>query len=145
MQFTSKQLGQVEIDQSTIITFPAGIPALEHCTTFKLFHNATHAEPHVFWMQSLDDPGVIFSITIPETLGINYEIELNDAEVAQLGLSSQKEALILVILTNQEEHSHPALGKLKANIHNPFVINLHNRTGLQKLGLQSDLLLHNRS
>jgi Tfp pilus assembly protein PilW len=56
MLFNSSQLGTVEVDESTIINFAQGIPALENCTQFKLFHNADSANPSVFWMQSLTTP-----------------------------------------------------------------------------------------
>ncbi|AXT47003.1 MULTISPECIES: flagellar assembly protein FliW [Chromobacterium] len=144
MRFQSSQLGQVDIDESTVITFPRGIPALENCTRFKLFHNATQAQPQVFWLQSLDDPGVIFSITTPEALDIRYEIELDDAEVSELKLQQPQDVAILLMLSNQADEQHPALSTMKANIRNPLVINLQSRTGLQKMGLQCDILLHNR-
>ncbi|PTU70834.1 flagellar assembly protein FliW [Chromobacterium haemolyticum] len=144
MLFQSRQLGQVDIDESTVITFPRGIPALENCTRFKLFHNATQAQPQVFWLQSLDDPGVIFSITTPEALDIRYEIELDDTEVSELKLQQPQDVAILLMLSNQANEQHPALSTMKANIRNPLVINLQSRTGLQKVGLQCDILLHNR-
>ncbi|XLM21996.1 flagellar assembly protein FliW, partial [Chromobacterium piscinae] len=65
MRFDSKQLGTVEVDESTVITFPQGIPALENCTRFKLFHDITQALPQVYWLQSLDDPGITFCLTQP--------------------------------------------------------------------------------
>ncbi|MBK0415636.1 flagellar assembly protein FliW [Chromobacterium haemolyticum] len=144
MLFQSSQLGQVDIDESTVITFPRGIPALENCTRFKLFHNATQAQPQVFWLQSLDDPGVIFSITTPEALDIRYEIDLEDTEVSELKLQQPQDVAILLMLSNQADEQHPALSTMKANIRNPLVINLQSRTGLQKVGLQCDILLHNR-
>ncbi|OQS40613.1 flagellar assembly protein FliW [Chromobacterium haemolyticum] len=144
MLFQSCQLGQVDIDESTVITFPRGIPALENCTRFKLFHNATQAQPQVFWLQSLDDPGVIFSITTPEALDIRYEIELDDTEVSELKLQQPQDVAILLMLSNQADEQHPALSTMKANIRNPLVVNLQSRTGLQKVGLQCDILLHNR-
>jgi len=145
MLFISSQLGTVEVDESTIINFDQGIPALENCTQFKLFHNADSANPSVFWMQSLDDAGITLSVTHPTQLGIRYEVELNDEEVARLELSKPEDAVILVLLYQEqsETESHPALGELKANIRNPLILNLSSRKGLQKTGLSCDILMHN--
>ena len=145
MLFNSSQLGTVEVDESTIINFAQGIPALENCTQFKLFHNADSANPSVFWMQSLDDASITLSVTHPTQLGVRYEVELNDEEVSLLELSKPEDAVILVLLYQEqsETESHPALGELKANIRNPLILNLSSRKGLQKTGLSCDILMHN--
>ncbi|UTH73073.1 flagellar assembly protein FliW [Chromobacterium sp. IIBBL 290-4] len=145
MHFTSDQLGNVEVDETTIITFPQGIPALESCTRFKLFHDATHPNPHMFWLQSLDAPGITFSLTLPEQLGVRYQIQLNDDEVEHLQLKGPEDAAILLMLYRPlqlERESHPALGQLQANLANPLVIGLSSQRGIQKTGLQLDVLLH---
>ncbi|OHX14702.1 flagellar assembly protein FliW [Chromobacterium sphagni] len=145
MRFDSSQLGNVEVDEKTIITFPHGIPALENCTRFKLFHDATHPMPQVYWLQSLDDPGITFSLTLPERLGVRFQIELSDQEVAQLQLQGPEDAAILLMLyrpLEADRDSHPALGPLQANLCNPLVIGLSSQRGIQKTGLQIDVLLH---
>ncbi|AUH51602.1 flagellar biosynthesis protein FliW [Chromobacterium sp. ATCC 53434] len=145
MRFDSNQLGSVEVDETTVITFPQGIPALENCTRFKLFHDITHPLPQVYWLQSLDDPGVTFSLALPDRLGVRLQIELSDEEVAELGLSSPQDAAVLLMLyrpLDAQRESHPALGALQANLCNPLVISLASRRGIQKTGLLIDVLLH---
>ncbi|KIA79310.1 flagellar assembly protein FliW [Chromobacterium amazonense] len=145
MRFDSKQLGTVEVDESTVITFPQGIPALENCTRFKLFHDITQALPQVYWLQSLDDPGITFCLTQPERLGVRFQIELSDDEVAQLQLQGPQDVAILLMLyrpLDLERDAHPALGPLQANLRNPLLIGLSSRHGIQKNGLMMDVLLH---
>ncbi|AVG16959.1 flagellar biosynthesis protein FliW [Chromobacterium vaccinii] len=145
MRFDSNQLGNVEVDEATVITFPQGIPALENCTRFKLFHDITHPVPQMYWLQSLDDPGITFSLAQPERLGVRFQVELSDEEVAQLQLQEPQDAAILLMLyrpLDQQRESHPALGALQANLCNPLVIGLSSRRGIQKTGLKIDILLH---
>ncbi|MEN7431694.1 flagellar assembly protein FliW [Chromobacterium sp. TRC.1.1.SA] len=145
MRFDSNQLGNVEVDEATVITFPQGIPALENCTRFKLFHDITHPVPQMYWLQSLDDPGITFSLAQPERLGVRFQVELSDEEVAQLQLQEPQDAAILLMLyrpLDQQRESHPALGTLQANLCNPLVIGLSSRRGIQKTGLKIDILLH---
>ncbi|KUM04813.1 flagellar assembly protein FliW [Chromobacterium subtsugae] len=145
MRFDSGQLGNVEVDEQTILTFPHGIPALENCTRFKLFHDAAHKTPQVYWLQSLDDPGITFSLALPERLGVRFQVELTDDEVAQLQLRGPEDAAILLMLyrpLETERDSHPALGQLQANLCNPLVVSLSSQRGIQKTGLKIDILLH---
>ncbi|MTD33768.1 flagellar assembly protein FliW [Paludibacterium denitrificans] len=146
MRFDSSLLGNVDIDESTIITFPQGIPALENCTRFKLFHNESQTEPDLYWLQSPDDADVTFSLTNPLKLGVRYEIDLNDDETALLELQTPEPAVILVMLYKEpSEDGQVLLGSLRANIRNPLVINTVTRKGLQKTGLNCDILLHNQN
>ncbi|WP_293764227.1 flagellar assembly protein FliW [uncultured Aquitalea sp.] len=147
MLFNSSQLGAVEVDETTIITFANGIPALENCTRFKLFHDADKTQPSVFWLQSLDNPDITISLTTPQALGVRFEVELDDAEVAQLALTNPGEAAILLMLYQEQadDDSHPALGRLSANLRNPLVFNLSSRQALQKTGLVFDILVHNKA
>ena len=146
MLFNSSLLGQVEVDENTIITFEAGLPAFENCTRFKLFHEADSNNPSVFWMQSLDNPDVLFSVTDPQKLGIRYEIELNQDEVASLALSRQEDAAILLTIYRElpNDEANPALSQLRANVRNPLIINLATQKALQKTGLACDIVFHNR-
>ncbi|MDC7703936.1 flagellar assembly protein FliW [Vogesella indigofera] len=146
MLFNSSLLGQVEVDENTIITFEAGLPAFENCTRFKLFHEADSNSPSVFWMQSLDNPDVLFSVTDPQKLGIRYEIELSQDEVAALALSRQEDAAILLTIYRElpDDEANPALSQLRANVRNPLIINLATQKALQKTGLACDIVFHNR-
>lgn len=146
MLFNSSLLGQVEVDENTIITFEAGLPAFENCTRFKLFHEADSDNPSVFWMQSLDNPDVLFSVTDPQKLGIRYEIELSQDEVAALALSRQEDAAILLTIYRElpSDEANPALSQLRANVRNPLIINLATQKALQKTGLACDIVFHNR-
>jgi len=146
MLFNSSLLGQVEVDENTIITFEAGLPAFENCTRFKLFHEADSNNPSVFWMQSLDNPDVLFSVTDPQRLGIRYEIELSQDEVAALALSRQEDAAILLTIYRElpSDEANPALSQLRANVRNPLIINLATQKALQKTGLACDIVFHNR-
>ncbi len=146
MLFNSSLLGQVEVDENTIITFEAGLPAFENCTRFKLFHEADSDNPSVFWMQSLDNPDVLFSVTDPQKLGIRYEIELSQDEVAALALSRPEDTAILLIIYRElpDDEANPALSQLRANVRNPLIINLATQKALQKTGLACDIVFHNR-
>lgn len=146
MLFNSSLLGEVEVDENTIITFEHGLPAFEHCTRFKLFHDADRANPRVYWLQSLDNPDVLFSVTDPNQMGIRYEVSLDDADVATLGLSRPEDAMVLLIIYREldTEEPNPVLSQLRANVRNPLILNLATQRGMQKNNLSCDIVFHNR-
>lgn len=147
MLFTSSLLGEVEVDESTILTFERGISAFEACTRFKLFHDAESPSPRVHWMQSLDHPDVLFSVVSPSELGLRYEIELTEDESALLRLEDPADLAVLLMVYKGDapaNDGHPLLAPLQANVRNPLLVNLKTRHGVQVTGLACDIVFHNR-
>ena len=68
MKIDIERLGlkNVVVDPETLFTFPDGLAGFEACKRFKLFHE--EGKTAVFWLQSVDDPGVMFPVVTPETL-----------------------------------------------------------------------------
>jgi len=149
MEIKSKFFGDQSIDPSTIINFPNGIPGFEDQTRFKLFHQEGD-NPLIFWLQSLDDESLVFSVAQPSIFNINYSFELNDAEEATLGIEDTADILLLVILHKDSPDLSGVIQSLKMQalsmqgvtsdqpaikgaIRSPLVINSAKRIGLQKV------------
>jgi flagellar assembly factor FliW len=132
MKIDIERLGlhNVTVDPQTLFTFPEGLAGFESCTRFKLFHEeGTASAPTVFWLQSVDEADVMFPIVAPETLDIEYEIELSDDDCALIGLSSPEDVAVVLIV-----YRDPAAGgKIAANAHSPVILNLKTRKGMQKI------------
>ncbi len=131
MDIKSSFLGEQSIDPSTIISFPNGIPGFEDQTRFKLFHQEG-GNPLIFWLQSIDDESLAFSVAQPSIFNINYSFALNDAEEAVLGIEDPADVLILIILHKDESDQLTVKGAIKS----PLVINSAKRVGLQKVLVQ---------
>ena len=121
-------LKEVPIDPDTVFTFAAGIAGFVHCKRFKIFHEEG-AKPAVFWLQSVDDAAVMFPIVAPETLDLEYQIELSDADCQLLGLERAEQAAVVVIVYRDEAEG----GKIAANTRSPIILNLTNRLAMQKV------------
>jgi flagellar assembly factor FliW len=149
MEIKSSFFGEQSIDPSTIINFPNGIPGFEDQTRFKLFHQEGDS-PLIFWLQSLDDENLTFSVAQPSIFNINYNFVLNDAEEATLGIEDTADILILIILHKDVLDQPDAIQSLKIQalsmlgatsdqpaikgaIRSPLVINSAKRIGLQKV------------
>lgn len=131
MKIKSSFFGEQTIDPNTIISFPIGIPGFEDQTRFKLFHQEGD-NSLIFWLQSLDDESLVFSVAQPSIFNINYDFVLNDAEEATLGIENPADTLILIIL-HKDASDQPTI---KGSIKSPLVINSAKRIGLQKVLVQ---------
>jgi len=129
MKIDIERLGltNVTVDPETVFTFPEGIAGFEDCKRFKLFHEEGKAT--VFWLQSIDDTSIMFSIVAPEAIDVEYQIELSDADCALIGLQYPEEAAVVVIVYRNEAEG----GKIAANTRSPVILNLVTRKGMQKI------------
>jgi len=125
MKFTLSRFDseEVEIDLQSIITFPKGIPPFESYTRYKLFHE--EGKPSVFWLQSLDDASVVFSVSDPALLNLNYDVTLSEEEQALLQVESGEE-LSLAVVVYKNEMGVQAISRA------PIILNISKRLGLQK-------------
>lgn len=133
MHIESPVFGALDVSDENIIEFPAGLPGFDHCHRFTFVAEGDAAK--VLQMQSVDDPQVVFSVTDPAALGVNYEFVLSDAEVSALGLKAPEDVTVAVIVRKRDGDADgsPADAGLKANFMAPLVINTAARKGLQKV------------
>ncbi len=128
MEIKSTFLGTQSVDADTIITFPNGIPGFEKDTRFKLFHQ--EGSEVVYWMQSLDNDELLFSVAQPSHFKINYSFILTDEEEALLKLETIDDIFMLIILQKTNESSDEPI--IKGSITSPLLINEKTMLGLQK-------------
>ena len=128
MEIKSTFLGTQSVDADTIITFPNGIPGFEEDTRFKLFHQ--EGSEVVYWMQSLDNDELLFSVAQPSHFKINYSFVLTDEEEALLKLEAIDDIFILIILQKTDESTDKPI--IKGSITSPLIINEKTMLGLQK-------------
>ncbi len=120
-------LKDVPVDPDTVFTFAEGLAGFPDCRQFKIFHEEGKAT--VFWLQSLDDADLSFPIVPPQSLDLEYQIELSDADCALLGLESADDASVGLIVYRNEA----AGGTIAANTRSPIILNARNRRGMQKV------------
>jgi len=65
----------------------------------------------------------------PQTLDLEYQIELSDADCALLGLDGGDDATVALIVYRNEAEG----GKIAANTRSPIILNVRTRRGMQKV------------
>lgn len=123
-------LKDVPVSPDHVFSFPAGLVGFEDSKRFTFFHE--EGKPTVFWLQSLDDPKLSFSVVPPELMNIEYQIELSDEDTALLQLADPADALVVVIIY-RDAATDPSGKKIAANTRSPLVINGKTRIGMQKI------------
>jgi flagellar assembly factor FliW len=145
MKIDTTRFGMQDIDPSTVLSFPRGLPGFESCTEFKLFHEEKD-NPIVFWLQALNDPDVSCSVVDPTLLGFHYELTLQDDEIALIQMERVDDVAVLLMLSTAEQaHGEQAPGeqalgeqakgaeaRIRPNITAPVIVNTRTRIGFQK-------------
>lgn len=143
MKINTTRFGELEVNPDEILNFPRGMPGFEKNTRYQLMQEDKDGSV-VFYLLSIDDPNVTFSIVNPALFGIFYELKLSDEEVALLQAGSPDDlAVVLIVYRSQDVNAQKTPGGVAANINGPLVLNMAKKLGLQKVlvGPQCDLTL----
>jgi flagellar assembly factor FliW len=139
----SEKLGDIEVDETKVLTFPHGLLGFDAMRRFALVD--THDSGFYFWLQSLDDPGLAFLTAVPWPFFPDYEFELPDADRDALGLVEPDETsddasnptMVLCLLTVGSADDAPG-HEITANLLGPLVINTATRVGRQVVLVDGD-------
>ncbi|RXS85621.1 flagellar assembly protein FliW [Geobacillus sp. PK12] len=123
MNVRTKYHGELDIDEQDIIHFPHGLPGFADEKRFVLLPLAD--TPFVI-LQSVETPALGFVLIEPFSYFPTYEFELDETTVEQLGIESERDVAVYVILTVADPFDHTT-----ANLQAPVVIHVHKRLGKQ--------------
>ncbi len=131
MEVKTRLFGTQAVDPTTVITFPQGIPGFEENKKYKLFHQ--EGGSIVYWLQSLDEETLNFSVAESTNFNINYSFVLTDEEQSLLGLDNASDLLVLIMLHKEEGQNNPEKPQIKGSLKAPLIINIKTRIGMQKV------------
>ena len=118
------RFGEVQVKTEDVVQLPAGLIGFPELKQYVLLD---HDKDSPFkWLQSLDDGAIAFVLINPLLFKPDYMVEVTEAEVADLKLDVEEDAIISVIITMP---SNPQ--NMTANLKAPLVFNLKNRMGKQ--------------
>lgn len=126
MLLKTKHFGEIEIDESGIISFMEGLPGFENNNKFIVLCNNEDAKSPFKWLQCIDEPQLTFAVVDPFLIRKDYDIEVSDEAVKLLGIEKPEDMLIYSILVVPED-----LSKITMNLKAPVVINIKNKKGMQ--------------
>ncbi|MBQ3797484.1 MAG: flagellar assembly protein FliW [Butyrivibrio sp.] len=119
MKLTTRIFGEVEIDDSKIISFPNGIIGFPDLKKFTLMYDEEKGTDTIKWLQSIDEPSFAMPVMDPLVVCPDYKPEVDKSLVEQIGELENEDLLILVTVTVPHD-----LTKMTVNLKGPFIINV---------------------
>lgn len=127
MKAATRLFGEIEIDESKIITFEDGIIGFPDMKKFTLiFDEEKEGKPSISWLQSMDEPEVAFPIMDPLLVCETYNPSVEDELLKNLGAIKEDNLYVLVTVTVPQD-----IKELAVNLKAPIVINTDTRKASQ--------------
>lgn len=126
MKFQTTRFGEIEVADTSVITFTRGIPGFDDYQKYVLIPADTKEETPFFFLQSLEAEDISFFLVDPFSFFQDYDVKISDQTVERLELEDPSDALVLTTVTVPGEMQH-ATTNLKA----PLVINNRKQLGMQ--------------
>jgi flagellar assembly factor FliW len=124
MKVDTKAFGLIELDDKQKVTIPEGLYGFEDYQEYAIMD--AEQQPF-FWLQSMQEKEVAFILINPFLFRKDYEVNIENEELADIGITSPEKALIFVIVTIPND------GPMTANLQGPIVINRENMKGKQAI------------
>lgn len=126
MQIKTKVFGEITIDDDKIIDFPNGIVGFPDLVQFTLIHDEEKGKDSIHWLQSLQEPAFAMPVIDPLLVCPEYNPEVDDDILKNIGELIPDETLILVTVTVPKE-----LQAMSVNLRAPIVINAAEKKATQ--------------
>ncbi len=127
MKAATRLFGEIEIDESKIITFEDGIIGFPDMKKFTLiFDEEKEGRPSISWLQSMDEPEIAFPVMDPLFVCEAYNPSVEDELLKNLGTIKEDNLYVLVTVTVPQD-----IKELAVNLKAPIVINTDTRKASQ--------------
>ena len=128
MKLTTRIFGEVEVDDSKIISFPNGIIGFPDLKRFTLMHDEEQGTNTIKWLQSIDEPNFAMPVMDPLVVCPDYKPMVDKEEVSTIGELDESEMLVLVTVTVPHD-----LKQMTVNLMGPFIINVKECKAVQTI------------
>ena len=127
MKAATRLFGEIEIDESKIITFEDGIIGFPDMKKFTLiFDEEKEGRPSISWLQSMDEPEIAFPVMDPLFVCETYNPSVEEELLKNLGTIKEDNLYVLVTVTVPQN-----IKELAVNLKEPIVINTDTRKASQ--------------
>ena len=127
MKAATRLFGEIEIDESKIITFEDGIIGFPDMKKFTLiFDEENEGRPSISWLQSMDEPEIAFPVMDPLFVCETYNPSVEEELLKNLGTIKEDNLYVLVTVTVPQN-----IKELAVNLKAPIVINTDTRKASQ--------------
>ena len=127
MKAATRLFGEIEIDESKIITFEDGIIGFPDKKKFTLIlDEEKEGRQSISWLQSMDEPEIAFPVMDPLFVCETYNPSVEEELLKNLGTIKEDNLYVLVTVTVPQN-----IKELAVNLKAPIVINTDTRKASQ--------------
>ena len=127
MLVKTKYFGEINLSEDKIITMERGMFGFEEYKKYTILYDSEkEGRPNVSWFQSVEEPGLAFSVINPMAVMVYYNPIVEDELLKGLGEITEENIVVLLPLTVPQEVTN-----MTANLKAPIIINADTRKGAQ--------------
>lgn len=127
MLVKTKYFGEINLSEDKIVTMERGMLGFEEYKKYTiLFDSEKEGRPNVSWFQSVEEPGLAFSVINPMAVMEDYNPIVEDELLKGLGDITEENIVVLLPLTVPQD-----VTQMSANLKAPIIINADTRKGAQ--------------
>ena len=124
--FTSAKFGEMTIDQTSVLTFPNGLPGFERLTRYGLL--TIEEEAPFLRLLSIKEPAVGFVLLNPMLIWEDYNPRISADDLEGLEIEGPDEMAMYCIVTLS-----PVPQEVTANLKGPITVNTRTMTARQMI------------
>lgn len=125
MKIVTRDFGEVEIDENTIITVPKGIIGFDETKRYTLL-SPLGQDTFPMWFQAVDSSEPCFVVYDPWQIYPDYEFEIDDEMQSELSVEDGDSLRLLAVAIVPDDYK-----KTTINLRCPIIINTKNRVAGQ--------------
>ena len=119
MRVETRLFGEIDIEESKIITFANGLVGFPDMKKFTIIYDEEKPGKNgIMWFQSLDEPQFAMPVMEPNLVKPDYNPTVNDELLAPLGELTENNLYVLVTVTVPRD-----ITRMCVNLKGPIVIN----------------------
>lgn len=124
-------LGDLEILEENVLTFPSGMLGFPETRRFALLRGAREG---LFWLQSMEYPALAFVLVDPFRVENDYSFDVPPWQISELGKANPSDIGLLCVVTLPENKSQQPT----VNLQGPLIINFGTRRAKQIVMQESE-------
>lgn len=126
MKLETKLFGEIEIDESRIITFTDGIIGFPDMKRFLLIHDEESDNHFISWLQSIEEPTYAVPVICPLDVLEDYNPFIAEELLKTIEPYQTENLAIFTTIRVTDK-----IEEMTSNFRAPFIINSDNKTGCQ--------------
>ncbi|MCL2053907.1 MAG: flagellar assembly protein FliW [Oscillospiraceae bacterium] len=134
MTIKTRDFGEVEINESDIITFPNGVYAFEETRRYVLL-SPLGEDVFPMWLQCLDNSELCFIVFNPSELVSGYSVNIADADMDIVGREGEIGYLCIAVIPDNYL-------KTTVNLKSPIILNSVGRLAVQIVAYEDYNIKH---